>query len=165
MPTNSANAKSANTSHSSLRRTSRAPKRLALALAVYAASISVWGHSNAKATSIPPTSPNPLTISSARRHAGALLISDNNYDRLGMQKLAEMAAVARHNEGCPAAPRAWSIAFIVLVMTNPPPEAQVEIEEKKMLALRRKIGRKRWCALYRVEMHEADLIYRLTTGR
>jgi hypothetical protein len=93
----------------------------------------------------------------------ALLASNEKYDQLGMEKLAEMTAFACHNEECPAVPREWSAAFVILLLAYPPAVPQVEFEEKKLLALRRKIGKQKWCALYRVEMNEAYLVYRFMT--
>ena len=88
---------------------------------------------------------------------------DDDYERLGMQKLAEMTALARHNEGCPDVPPEWSAAFIILLMANPPTEEQVEAKEREMLALRAKIGEAKWCLLHSVEMKEAYLIYEFVT--
>jgi hypothetical protein len=82
-------------------------------------------------------------------------------DRLGMQKLAEMTAMSRHNEICPDAPHEWSSAFIVLLMKNPPSEEDVEAQEHETLALRSRIGKAKWCQLYSVEMQEAYLIFRM----
>jgi hypothetical protein len=80
-----------------------------------------------------------------------------------MQKLAEMTALARHNEGCLDVPPEWSAAFIILLMANPPSEQQVEVKEREMLALRAKIGEANWCLLHSVEMKEAYLIYEFVT--
>lgn len=80
-----------------------------------------------------------------------------------MTKLAEMTALARHNEECPDIPQEWSAAFIVLLMASPPSEEQVEAKEREMLALRAKIGKAKWCLLYGVEMKEAYLIYEFVT--
>lgn len=80
-----------------------------------------------------------------------------------MEKLAEMTALARHSEGCPEIPREWSAAFIVLSMAKPPVEEQVEAQERKMLALKDRIGEARWCLLYSVEMKEAYLVYQYVT--
>jgi len=89
----------------------------------------------------------------------------NQLDEAGMTKLAEMTALARHNEGCPEIPQEWSAAFIVLLMASPPSEEQVEGKELEMLALRAKIGKAKWCLLYSVEMKEAYLIYQFVTHR
>jgi hypothetical protein len=77
-----------------------------------------------------------------------------------MEKLAEMTAVSRHSETCPDVPREWSAAFVVLLLTKAPSEEQVESQEKKMLAVRDRIGEVRWCQLYSVEMEEAYQVYR-----
>lgn len=87
----------------------------------------------------------------------------DDYEKLGMQKLAEMTALARHNEGCLDVPPEWSAAFIILLMANPPSEQQVEVKEREMLALRAKIGEANWCLLHSVEMKEAYLIYEFVT--
>jgi hypothetical protein len=55
--------------------------------------------------------------------------TDAELDRLGMQKLAEMTAMSRHDEICPDAPREWSAAFVILLMKNPPSEEEVEAQE------------------------------------
>jgi hypothetical protein len=85
-------------------------------------------------------------------------LSDADLDKLGMQKLAEMTAMSRHDEACPDVPDAWSAAFIVLLMKSTPPEEQVEAQERETLALRDRIGKARWCQLYSVEMQEAYII-------
>ena len=140
-------------------------RRLTIVAAASIVSTLFYAQSNAKPIVIAPIASHPSVSYSAKRSARVLRTSDDKYDQLGMEKLAEMSAFARHNEDCDAVPREWSIAFIVLVMTNPPPEAQVETEEKKILALRRKIGKRVWCALYRVDMQEAYLVYRFATGQ
>lgn len=81
------------------------------------------------------------------------------------EKLAEMAAMARHNESCPDIPKQWALAYLTLLVTAPPSEEQVVIEERKTLALRRKIGIVRWCQLYSVEMEQAFLIYQYMIRR
>jgi hypothetical protein len=86
-------------------------------------------------------------------------------DRFGMQKLAEMTAMSRHNEICLEVPREWSAAFIILLMKNPPAEEDVEAQEKDTLALRRRIGKAQWCQLYFVEMQEAYLIVQMRLQR
>jgi hypothetical protein len=85
-------------------------------------------------------------------------LSDADLDKLGMQKLAEMTAMSRHDETCPNVPDEWSAAFIILLTKNTPPEEQVEAQERKVLALRDKIGDARWCRLYAVEMQEAYIV-------
>jgi hypothetical protein len=91
--------------------------------------------------------------------------TDAELDRLGMQKLAEMTAMARHNEICPEVPHEWSAAFIILLMKNPPAEEEVEAQEHNMLALRNRIGKAKWCDLYSVEMQEAYLIFQMLMQR
>ncbi|HUN95312.1 MAG TPA: hypothetical protein VMU69_03615 [Bradyrhizobium sp.] len=86
-------------------------------------------------------------------------------DRLGMQKLAEITAMSRHNETCPEVPREWSAALIILLMKNPPAEEEVEAQEHDTLALRSRIGRAKWCELYAVEMQEAYLIFQMLLQR
>jgi len=81
------------------------------------------------------------------------------------EKLAEMAAMARHNESCPDIPKQWAIAYLMLLVTAPPSEQDVVIEERKTLALRREIGIVRWCQLYSVEMEQAFLIYQYIIRR
>jgi hypothetical protein len=81
------------------------------------------------------------------------------------EKLAEIAAMARHNEKCPDVPRQWAIAYLILLVMAPPREDQVEAQERKTLALRREIGMTRWCQLYSVEMEEAYLIYQYAKRR
>jgi hypothetical protein len=53
----------------------------------------------------------------------------------------------------------------MLLMTAPPTEEQVVAKERDMLALSGKLGNKKWCQLYSVEMEEAYIIYRLATHR
>lgn len=81
------------------------------------------------------------------------------------EKLAEMAAMARHNERCPDIPRQWAIAYLTLLVATPPAEELVLAEERKTLSLRAEIGIVRWCQLYSVEMEQAYLIYRYITHR
>lgn len=95
--------------------------------------------------------------------SGGLPFSKDNSRQLGMEKLAEMTAMFRHNDDCPVVPPAWSSAFIVLMMTHTPSEAQIETKERETLALRDRIGPQKWCLLYRVEMQEAYSIYRFMT--
>jgi hypothetical protein len=83
----------------------------------------------------------------------------------GNEKFAEIAAMARHNESCPDIPRQWAAAYLTLLVTTPPTEEQVVIEERKTLALRREIGIVRWCQLYSVEMEQAFLIYQYIIRR
>lgn len=80
-------------------------------------------------------------------------------------KLAEIAAMARHNEKCPDVPRQWAVAYLILLVMAPPAEDQVETQKRKTLALRREIGMTRWCQLYSVEMEEAYLIYQYAKRR
>ena len=107
--------------------------------------------------SAPPSAFVPVQLS------GGLPFSNDDTRQLGMEKLAEMTAMSRHNDHCPSVPPAWSSAFIVLMMTHTPSEAQVEAKERETLALRNKIGKHKWCLLYRVEMQEAFSIYRFMT--
>jgi hypothetical protein len=93
------------------------------------------------------------------------LPTDAELNRLGMQKLAEMTAMSRHNEICPEVPREWSTAFVILLMKNPPSEEDVEAQERDTIALRRRIGKAKWCQLYSVEMQEAYLIFQMLTQR
>src|ERR1700742_3375736 len=51
-------------------------------------------------------------------------LSDADLDKFGMQKLAEMTAMSRHSETCPDVPDEWSVAFLILLMKNTPPEDQ-----------------------------------------
>jgi hypothetical protein len=81
------------------------------------------------------------------------------------QKLAEITAMARHNEKCPDVPTQWAAAYLALLMAAPPTEEQVTTEERKTLALRREIGIVKWCQLYTVEMQQAFLIYQYITRR
>jgi hypothetical protein len=87
--------------------------------------------------------------------------TDAELDRLGMQKLAEMTAMSRHNETCPSVPDEWSAAYLVLLIKNPPSEEDVEAQERDTLALRKRIGKIKWCQLYSVEMQEAYLLLQL----
>lgn len=81
------------------------------------------------------------------------------------EKLAEIAAMARHNEQCLDIPRQWAAAYLTLLMAGPPSEEQVVKEERKTLALRKEIGIVKWCQLYSVEMEQAYLIYQYITHR
>lgn len=81
------------------------------------------------------------------------------------EKLAEMAAMARHNDRCPDTPRQWAAAYLTLLLATPPAEEQVLEEERKMLALRRNIGIVKWRQLYSVEMEQAYLIYQYIIRR
>lgn len=87
------------------------------------------------------------------------------YTESNNTKLAEIVAMARHNEKCPDVPRQWAVAYLILLVTAPPAEDQVEAQERNTLALRREIGMTRWCQLYSVEMEEAYLIYQYITRR
>lgn len=80
-------------------------------------------------------------------------------------KIAEITALVRHNEHCPAVPQQWSVAYLMLLMTTPPTEEQVVAKEREMLALSGKLGNKKWCQLYSMEMEQAYIIYRLATQR
>jgi hypothetical protein len=80
-------------------------------------------------------------------------------------KIAEMTALVRHNEHCPEVPPQWSIAYLMLLTMAPPTEEQVVAKEREMLALSGKLGNKKWCQLYSLEMEQAYIIYRLATQR
>lgn len=80
-------------------------------------------------------------------------------------KIAEMTALARHNEHCPAVPRLWATSYLMLLMMAPPTEEQVVAKEREMLAITGKLGNKKWCQLYSAEMEQAYIIYRLATQR
>lgn len=97
--------------------------------------------------------------------AGTSRSSADELHRLATNKLAEMTALVRHSEACPQVPREWTIAYLLLLMMAPPTEAQVDEQEREMLALRDKIGSARWCQLYSAEMKEAYLIYQQATRR
>jgi hypothetical protein len=85
--------------------------------------------------------------------------------KLGVEKIAEMTALVRHNEHCREVPRQWSIAYLMLLTTATPTEEQVVTKEREMLALSGKLGNKKWCELYSMEMEQAYVIYRLATQR
>jgi hypothetical protein len=91
--------------------------------------------------------------------------ADAELDKLGMQKLAEMTAMVRHNEICHQVPDEWSAAYLVLLMKNPPAEEDVEAQERNTLALRNRIGKAKWCQLYSVEMQEVFLVVQLLMQR
>jgi hypothetical protein len=80
-------------------------------------------------------------------------------------KIAEMTALVRHSEHCPEVPRLWATSYLMLLMMAPPTEEQVAAKEREMLALRDKIGKRKWCQLYSVEMEQAYIIYRLAGQR
>ncbi len=80
-------------------------------------------------------------------------------------KIAEMTALVRHNEHCPEVPRLWATSYLMLLMMTPPTEEQVVAKEREMLALSGKLGNRKWCQLYSVEMEQAYIIYRLATQR
>jgi hypothetical protein len=84
---------------------------------------------------------------------------------LGIEKLVEMTAMSRDDETCPDVPREWSAAFVILLMKSPPSEEEVEAQERDTLALRKRIGRAKWCQLYSVEMQEAYLIFQMLLQR
>ena len=109
--------------------------------------------------SAPPSAFVPAQLS------GGLPLSNDDSQQLGMEKMAEMTAMFRHNDDCPSVPPAWSSAFVMLMMTHPPSEAQVEAKERETLALRDKIGKPKWCQLYAVEMQEAYTIFQFAIQR
>ena len=76
-----------------------------------------------------------------------------------------MTALVRHNEHCPEVPRLWATSYLMLLMMTPPTEEQVVAKEREMLALSGKLGNRKWCQLYSVEMEQAYIIYRLATQR
>ena len=163
MPAITINKTSANASSPHPRRA--AQPLLTPLMAISAATILFCGQSSAKTLAIQQITSNALTTNDPGERADGSSSTAGRYDQLGIQKLAEMAAFARHNEDCSAVPPKWSIAFMVLLISHPPTEAQVEAKEKTLLALRRRIGREAWCALYSVNMHEAYLVYRYATGQ
>ena len=165
MPALTINKTSANATFPTPSRAVRPPIWLMPLMAISAATIFFCGQSNAKTIAIQSTASNVLTITDTGKQTNGSSSLESKYDQLGRQKLAEMTAFARHNEDCGAVPPKWSVAFMVLIMMNPPLEAQVEAQEKTLLALRRRVGRRAWCALYRVDMHEAYLVYRYATGQ
>lgn len=80
-------------------------------------------------------------------------------------KIAEIAALVRHSDTCPPVPPEWAAAYLIFRIMSPPTEELVEAQEQKMLALRKRIGHKRWCKLYFAEMEEAYIIYQQATRR
>lgn len=87
-----------------------------------------------------------------------------NTDSSAADKIAEIAALVRHSDGCPQVPDAWKSAYLAFRMIAPPSEDEIQAQEGRALALRRKIGTKKWCELYSAEMKEVYLIYRQATG-
>lgn len=113
------------------------------------------------------TTPPDVRISassSATEFSSGFLQPRDDSNKLGMEKIAEMTALARHSEICAEVPREWSAAFIVLLIAAPPTEEQVEAQERKILALAETIGPAKWCQLYAVEMQEAFLVYKSITN-
>ncbi len=104
-----------------------------------------------------------IALTLAITGAGSSQADEQN--RLAINKLAEMTALVRHSEACPEVPRQWAIAYVMLLMMAPPAEELVEVQERKMLALRARIGRTKWCQLYSLEMEEAYLVYQQATRR
>ena len=75
-----------------------------------------------------------IALTLAITGAGSSQADEQN--RLAINKLAEMTALVRHSEACPEVPRQWAIAYVMLLMMAPPAEELVEVQERKMLALR-----------------------------
>lgn len=105
----------------------------------------------------------PTLAHAADTSREALQSDGDRLDELGRKKIAEIMAMTRHSDMCPEPPNDWSTAFLVLMTLGTPTENQVADQERKTLALRRKIGEERWCQLYLVEVKEAYLAYQLAT--
>jgi hypothetical protein len=83
----------------------------------------------------------------------------------GRAKLAEMIAFIRHaSEKCAASvPGSWPMEALSLLMVVKPPldEREIVLKEKEVEQYRVRLGLKKWCELYAVEMGEAHAIVEL----
>ena len=97
--------------------------------------------------------------------ASAAMASDP--DAAGRTKLAEMMAFVRDGPdqcGDDAVPQEQPFEVLALYMAagkKAPLEDEIVAKQKELAAMEFKMGVKKWCALYRVEMEEADLIAKL----
>ncbi len=87
----------------------------------------------------------------------------NDLDAAGRARLAEMMAFVRDGpDQCgETVPQEWPLEVLALYMAadkKAPLEDEVTAKQSELAALKSKIGIARWCALYRIEMKEADMI-------
>ena len=90
------------------------------------------------------------------------IAADQDADAAGRAKMAEMMAFIRQGaEICHgAAPDAWVFETFGLYSSIKPPVSEEEIagKEEYLNGLRSKIGDKKWCELFGIEMSEAHMI-------
>jgi hypothetical protein len=85
-----------------------------------------------------------------------------DYEASSRAKLAEMMAFIRlASEPCAGSvPSMWGFEVLALyVAVKPPiPEAEIKTKETEVARYRTRLGLKKWCQLYAVEMKEAHII-------
>jgi hypothetical protein len=97
--------------------------------------------------------------------ASAAMASDP--DAAGRAKLAEMMAFVRDGPdqcGEAAVPQEQPFEVLALYMAagkKAPLEDEIVAKQNELAAMKSKMGVAKWCALYRVEMEEADVIAKL----
>jgi hypothetical protein len=88
-------------------------------------------------------------------------------DAAGRAKLAEMMAFVRDGPdqcGEAAVPTGWGFEVLALYMgagKKAPPEEEIAAKQDELAAMKSKMGVAKWCALYRLEMEEADMLVKL----
>jgi hypothetical protein len=98
--------------------------------------------------------------------ASAAMASDP--DAAGRAKLAEMIAFVRDGPdqcGEASVPTAWTFEVLALYVSadkKAPLEDEIVAKQNDLAAMKSKIGLAKWCALYRLEMKEADAITKLS---
>ena len=88
-------------------------------------------------------------------------------DAAGRAKLAEMMAFVRDGPdqcGEAAVPTEWTFEVLALYVSadkKAPLEDEIVAKQNELAAMKSKMGVAKWCALYRLEMKEADTIAKL----
>jgi hypothetical protein len=90
----------------------------------------------------------------------------NDLDAAGRAKLAEMMAFVRDGpDQCgETVPQEWPFEVLALYMAagkKAPLEDEIVAKQNELAAMKSKMGVPKWCALYRLEMEEADVIAKL----
>jgi hypothetical protein len=98
--------------------------------------------------------------------ASAAMASDP--DAAGRAKLAEMMAFVRDGPdqcGEASVPTEWTFEVLALYVSadkKAPLEDEIVAKQNDLAAMKSKMGVAKWCALYRLEMKEADAITKLS---
>jgi hypothetical protein len=90
----------------------------------------------------------------------------DDLDSKGRAKLAEMMAFVRDGpDQCgETVPVGWTFEVLALYMAagkKAPLEEEIAAKQEELAAMRSRMGDRKWCDLYGIEMQEADMIANL----